>query len=277
MSTCRHPTRSLAASAPGPSELDPDLGLDAAAERVLDKGHFGYQIGRLDELGPGIAAGHDDVQVTRLGLQCRDDFVERQVVVAQHDVELVEQHQPVGAIGDHRLGRLPRLARGGDVAGPILGVPGEALAHRPASHELTEPLERDALAGGPHALDELDDADPHAVAETTQHYPKCGGRLAFSLTGMDDQQPTLLGLGGQHALACRLAPRHLLVVTTVDLLLCVGEITHGAFHLARASPALLLRGRHNPRSIASAKRWRVSASAAGLCSAMKSRTASSAR
>jgi len=254
-----------------------DLGLDATAERVLDEGHFGHQIGRFDELGPGVAAGDDDVQIVRLGCQCRNDLVARQVVVAQHDVELVEQHQPVGRIGDHRLGRLPRLARGGDVAGAVLGVPSEALTHCPTGHKIAESFKRHALTGGPHPLYELDDADPHAVAKTTQNHTESGGRLTLTFAGMHDQKPTLLGLGGQHALACRPAPRHLLVMASVDLLLGVGKIAHSLLHSASDSRALLLRGHHNRRSIASAKRRRVSSSAAGLCSAMKLNTVSSAR
>src|SRR5207244_2851578 len=104
-----------------------------------------------------------------------------------------------------------------------------------------------------------------------------GGRLALAFAGMDDQKPALLGLGRQHAVANRLAPGHLLVMTAIDLLFRFEEIAHGVLHRVKSSPGLLRRGRHNPRSIASRKRRLVSASAAGLCSAMKPRTSSSTR
>ena len=246
-----------------------------AAERVLDECHFCHQIGGLDQFRTGVSAGDDDVEIVPLGLQCRDDIEERQIVVAQDDVELVEQHQPIGRVSDHRLSRFPRLARGGGVAGAILRIPGEALTHRPAGDEVAEALECQALAGGPHSLDELDDAHWQTVTETAQHHPKGGGRLPLPFSGVDDQQAPLLRLGGQHALARRLAPRHLLVVAPVDLLFGLDEIAHDTLHWARAPRTLLLRGRHSPRSIASAKRRRVSARAAGLCSAIKPRTASS--
>ena len=53
------------------SKLDARLGLDAGAERVLDERHLGHEIGGLDQLGLGVAAGDDDVQVARLGFQRR--------------------------------------------------------------------------------------------------------------------------------------------------------------------------------------------------------------
>ena len=254
---------------PSSSKLDALLGLDPGAERVLDQRHLGDEVGGLDQLGLGVAAGDDDVQIARLRLQRRHDLVERQIVVAQHDVQLVEQHQPIGRVGDHRLRRFPGGARGGDVAGAVLGVPGKALAHRPAGHEIAKAFERRPLAGAPRALDELDDADPHAVAEAAQHHAEGGGRLALAGAGMDDQQPALLGLGRQHAVARRLAPRHLFVVPAVDLLLGLDQIAHPAAHRVSSSRALLRRGRHNPRSIASRNRRLVSVKAAGLCSAIK--------
>src|SRR5258707_15888718 len=44
-----------------PSELDPLLRLDPGAEGVLDQGHLGDQVGRLDQLRPGVAAGDRDM------------------------------------------------------------------------------------------------------------------------------------------------------------------------------------------------------------------------
>ena len=57
----------------------PGLGLDAGAERMLDQRHLGDEIGDLDQLGLGVAAGDHDVQVGRLAPQHRQHLGERQV------------------------------------------------------------------------------------------------------------------------------------------------------------------------------------------------------
>src|SRR5690348_70332 len=54
------------------SELDPGLRFDAAAEGMLHQSHLGHEVGDLDQLGLGVAAGHDDMQVARLRLQRLD-------------------------------------------------------------------------------------------------------------------------------------------------------------------------------------------------------------
>ena len=115
------------------------------------------------------------------------------------------------------------------------------------------------------------------MTEAAQHHAERRRRFALASPGMDNQEAALFGLGRQHALARRLAPGHLFVVTAVDLLLTFDKLAHGPPHLVRFSRALLRRGRQRPRSIASRKRRLVSASAAGLCSAMNPRTVSSAR
>ena len=55
---------------------------------------------------------------------------EVEVVVAQRDVELVEHEQPDGRVGHQLLGLLPGALGGGDVAGAVLRLPGEAFAQR---------------------------------------------------------------------------------------------------------------------------------------------------
>ncbi len=61
-------------------ELDPRLRLDAGAERVLDEGHVGHQVGGLDQLVLGVAAGDDDVQVRGLVAQNLHDFGETPMI-----------------------------------------------------------------------------------------------------------------------------------------------------------------------------------------------------
>src|SRR3954463_11216273 len=70
-------------------ELDAFLRLHAGREVMLDEIHLGDEIRGLDQLGLGIAAGDDDVQIGPSRLQGRDDIHDRQMIVAQRDVELV--------------------------------------------------------------------------------------------------------------------------------------------------------------------------------------------
>jgi hypothetical protein len=49
----------------GGSEFDARLGFHSFPEGVLDLGHFGDEVGQLDQLGFGVAAGDDDMQVAR--------------------------------------------------------------------------------------------------------------------------------------------------------------------------------------------------------------------
>src|SRR5205085_8093104 len=63
------------------SKLDALLRLDPGAERMLDQGHLGDEVGSLDQLGRRIAPGHNDMQVARLRFQHRDHLLDRQVPV----------------------------------------------------------------------------------------------------------------------------------------------------------------------------------------------------
>src|SRR5947207_10363604 len=62
---------SISARVIGPcaSKFDPGLRLDPGAERMLDQGHLGDEVGGFDQLRGRVAAGHDDMQIARLGLQ----------------------------------------------------------------------------------------------------------------------------------------------------------------------------------------------------------------
>ena len=88
---------------------------------------------------------------------------------------------------------LPGAAAGGDVAGPVLGLPGEALAHAVPRDQVAEAFQRATLAGRPGALDELHDRSPPPVAEHAQHQPEGGRGLALARPGVDHQQALLHG------------------------------------------------------------------------------------
>src|SRR5690349_19692970 len=51
------------------SKLDTLLCLDAVAERMLHHLHLGHEIGELDDLVLGVAAGETDVEIGTLALQ----------------------------------------------------------------------------------------------------------------------------------------------------------------------------------------------------------------
>ena len=57
----------------GRSELDALLGLHAGGEVVLGLGHLGDEVGGGEELGLGVAAGDDDVEVGAAGGEGGDD------------------------------------------------------------------------------------------------------------------------------------------------------------------------------------------------------------
>src|SRR3546814_765513 len=98
------------------------------AEGMLHLSHLGHQVGRVDEFRLGVAAGHDDVQHLRALAEKVHHLAERQVVVAQRNVDLVEQDHVVGATlfgikgaaagVDHLLGGLPGRRGGGRDAYP---------------------------------------------------------------------------------------------------------------------------------------------------------------
>ena len=141
--------------------------------------------------------------------QGSDHRVQVEILVAQRDIELVEDHQPECRVG-HELERLcPGPLGGGDVALEVLGLPGKALAHGVPGHLVAERDESIALRGVPRALDELHDADPMATAEHAQREPEGGGGFALAGPGVDDEKPFLDRLAGDLGVLHRLALRHL--------------------------------------------------------------------
>src|SRR5215472_15411873 len=65
------------------SELDAGLRLDARTERMFHQRHLGDEIGGVDQLLLGVAAGEHDMRQRRLRrLQKFDDLVDIEIVVA---------------------------------------------------------------------------------------------------------------------------------------------------------------------------------------------------
>ena len=143
-----------------------------------------------------------DMQIGPARFQCRDNALERKIVVAERDVQLVENDEVEARIG-HQLLRLAPSALGRrDVAAEILRLPGEALAHGVPGDLIAELGQRVALGRMPGALDELHHADPLAAAEHAQRKPERRRGLALAGAGMDDQQALLDGLA-RHLLVLR--------------------------------------------------------------------------
>src|SRR3954471_16938253 len=98
-STCRHWSRwpgSSALTSAAASEFDALLALHAGAERMFYQRHLGDEIGHLDQFRFCISSSDDDVLVGGFFLaQESQDLVQVEIVVAQHDVEFIEQHHAV--------------------------------------------------------------------------------------------------------------------------------------------------------------------------------------
>ncbi len=73
---------------------------DLAQMQVVVEGQLRSLSGNLDEFVLGIAACDDDMLAGGLVAQHLDHFLNGEVVVAQADIELVEQHHIIGRIGD---------------------------------------------------------------------------------------------------------------------------------------------------------------------------------
>src|SRR5262249_22704046 len=150
------------------SELDARLCLHTGGEVVLHQRHLGDEVGGGHELRLGVAAGDDDVQAVAVRSERGDDGGKIEILIAQRNVELVENNEGKTWIR-HKLERLrPGALRRRDIARAVLRLPGETLAHRVPDDLIAKANERIALRRMPRALDELHDADAVAAAEHAQ-------------------------------------------------------------------------------------------------------------
>src|SRR5690348_14050409 len=173
------------------SELDAGLRLHAGGEMVLDQSHLGDEVSGGNEFRLGVAASDDDMQAIAARSERGDDGAEVEIVVAQRDIELVEDNEGKARVG-HELPRLrPGTLGGRDITRTILRLPGEALAHRVPGDLIAKAGERVALGRMPRALDELHDADAMAAAEHAQGEAEGGRRLPLAGAGVHDQKTLL--------------------------------------------------------------------------------------
>ena len=76
------------------SKFDAFLCLDACREVMLDGAHLGDAVGERRKLGLGVTPCHDDVQIGAAGAQRLDHVIERKIIVAQRDVEFIQDQKP---------------------------------------------------------------------------------------------------------------------------------------------------------------------------------------
>src|SRR5262245_42556697 len=169
------------------SELHARLSLDAGAERMFDQCHLGDEVGGVDQLLLGVAAGQHDMRQRRLGvLKEIDDLGDVEIIIAQCDVDLVEHDHAQGLVRDQLLGLLPAGAGRSDVARAVLRFPGKAFAHRMELAELAKmPGQEPPFAGVPRALDELHHGARHAMRDAAQDHAEGRGGFSLARAGMD--------------------------------------------------------------------------------------------
>src|SRR5690349_18916917 len=86
------------------SELDAGLRLHPSGKVVFCQPHLGHQVGNGDELRLGIAAGDHDMQPRPPSGKRRDDRRQVEIVVAQGDIELVENDEAETRVGRQLAG-----------------------------------------------------------------------------------------------------------------------------------------------------------------------------
>ena len=153
----------------------------------------------------------------RLAEQAVHHLLDRQVVLAQHDVELVEDHEVQVGVGQHAQRLVPGGARRRDVALAILRLPGKTFAHDLDVDQIGETRQEEALAGLAPALDELHDAEPQTVPERAHRQAPGRRALALAGPGMNDQQALLDGLRRVDAVLDGLDLGHLVAVRLVHI------------------------------------------------------------
>src|SRR5579875_1293576 len=156
---------------------------------MLDQLHLGHEVGQVDHLLLGIAAGDNHVQHRTFAAQLVEHFRQRQVIVVQNHVQLIENDQAERLIVENRHGLLPCFASAGDVLLAVLGVPGEAVAHCVHLDGEIEPANESRFAGGNSALDELDDSDLETLTQSTEGQSQGRRGLALARSGVYEEQP----------------------------------------------------------------------------------------
>src|SRR5216684_5419700 len=173
------------------SVVDPPLSQYTLGVRVFHLAHLGDEVGELDELGMGVAAGADDVDALGTVFQSFDDFGGVEHFVADGVVDFVEDDEIVLAAVDGIAAGLPAFLRQLDVGRIGFGTADfdEAAAHG-ADFEfiVAEHFGSVELAVMPGTLDELDHEDLEALAHGAKGGTESASGLALARPGVNDEQ-----------------------------------------------------------------------------------------
>ena len=178
-----------------------------------------------------------------------DDRLQVEILVAQRDVELVEDDQPEAgsAISSSAFAQARSAAAMSRVRSCVSQVKPSPIVCQTTWSPNAASASRSA--GMPSALDELHHADAMAAAEHAQSKPERGRRLALAGAGMDDQQTLLDRLSGDLGVLHGFALCHLGAMA-LGLGVVDGVAHRGPFTLS-GSPATT----STTRSARAARRW----------------------
>ncbi len=84
-------------------ELDAGLSFDTRLEVMLHQRHLCDHVGSVEKRLFGVSPGHHDMQAGSASLQRFHDFLEREIVIAQCDIKLIENHKTDRLIGHEKL------------------------------------------------------------------------------------------------------------------------------------------------------------------------------
>src|SRR5229473_2539357 len=182
--------------------VDTPLSQYTLGVRVFHLAHLGDEVGELDELGMGAAAGADDVDALGTVLQRFDDFSSVEHFVADGVVDFVEDDEVVLAAVDSVAAGLPTFLRELDVGRIGFGAADfdEAAAHgTDFKLVVAEHFGGVEFAVMPRTLDELDHQDFEALAHGAKRSAERASGFALARAGVNDQESFFF----RHGLATR--------------------------------------------------------------------------
>src|SRR5258708_15051737 len=171
--------------------VDPPLSQYTLGVRVFHLAHLGDEVGELDELGMGVAAGADDVDALGTVFQSFDDFSGVEHFVADGVVDFVEDDEIVLAAVDGIAAGQPAFLRELYVRRIGFGAADfdEAAAHgTDFKFVVAEDFGGVELAVMPGTLDELDHEDIEALAHGAKGGTERASGLALARPGVNDEQ-----------------------------------------------------------------------------------------
>src|SRR5712664_1156547 len=171
------------------SVVDPPLSQYTLGVRVFHLAHLGDEVGELDELGMGVAAGADDVDALGTVFQSFDDFSGVEHFVADGVVDFVEDDEVELAAVNGVAAGLPAFLRQLNVRRIGFGAADldEAAAHgADFKFVVAEHFGGVQLTVVPGTLDELDHQDFEALADGAKGGAERAGGFALARPGVND-------------------------------------------------------------------------------------------